>query len=308
MKSNILMVEKSNIIINNKFVNKDSWYTYIDNIKKNIDQLDLIKDETKAIDLIKKPFIDSVKERLPFKKFGIFFSGGVDSTLISYICKKFTDNFICYTVGIQGSQDIEISQVIAKKLRFNHVIKILTIEEMKILFSRTSKILKDNLNIVNLGVGAVEIAAIELAKKDKITTFFGGLGSEEIFAGYKRHENSNNINQECWIGLKSTYERDFIRDYLIAKNYGVKMLTPFLDKKMINSAMQIDDTLKIKDNIKKYILRKMAIDLGLEMEFAMRPKKAAQYGSSFDKAIRKITKSLGFRYKKEYLKFLSNNK
>ena len=44
-------------------------------------------------------------------------------------------------------------------------------------------ILGTKLNIVNLGVGAVELAAIKLSNT---TDFFSGLGSEEIFAGYQR--------------------------------------------------------------------------------------------------------------------------
>ena len=44
--------------------------------------------------------------------------------------------------------------------------------------------------------------------------------------------------------------------------------------------------------------------LGLKKEFAFRKKKAAQYGSNFDKAILKLAKKNGFKYKKEYLDYL----
>jgi asparagine synthase (glutamine-hydrolysing) len=299
------MVVLSNIVKKGKLVSFDDWFHYIDSLKTN----KKITEEDKAVEILSKLFLGAVKKRIPEKKFGIFFSGGVDSTLIAFICKNLKEEFICYTVGIEGSQDIEFSEKVAKDLKLNHKKKVLTLKEIEEVFEKTAKILgKDLINIVNLGVGAVELAAIELAKKDNISIIFGGLGSEEIFAGYQRHENSEDINEECWSGLKTTWERDFQRDYAIAKATNTEFLTPFLDTDLIKTSLQISGELKIKEGYKKYILRQTALNLGLKNEFAFRPKKAAQYGSNFDKAIKKIAKAKGFRYKKEYLNYLSNNK
>jgi asparagine synthetase B (glutamine-hydrolysing) len=300
------MVIKSNIIKKEKIVSKTEWFNYIDELKK--ESKSLIKlNEKEAIKILSEDFINAIKSRIPNKKFGIFFSGGVDSTLISYLCQKYAKDFVCYTVGIEGSQDLEVSKKVAKTLKLNQVTKTLTLIEMENLFEETSKILGPDLtNIVNLGVGAVELAAIKLAKKDNIDIFFGGLGSEEIYAGYNRHEKSENIDEECWNGLKSTYERDFLRDVAIATATKTKFLTPFLDRQLIINSMRVPSTLKINKGLKKYIIRKVALDLGLDEEYAFRPKKAAQYGSNFDKAILKITKSHGFKFKREYLEFLKS--
>ncbi|MEM2131549.1 MAG: asparagine synthase-related protein [Candidatus Woesearchaeota archaeon] len=286
-------------------INYDEWEKLINsfkNLAKNIE----IDDENLAVEILKKPIENAIKKRLPEKnkKFGIFFSGGVDSTLIAYLCKKFNANFICYTVGFKGSKDLQESKKISNFYGFNHKTKEISLDEAEKLFKKIAKILGNELNIVNLGVGSVELAAIELAEKDNIDIFFGGLGSEEIFAGYQRHEKAQNINEECWNGLKTMYERDFKRDFLISKEKNVSFLTPFLDDSLIIEAMKISGNLKIKNNHKKYILRKTALSLGLKEDFAFRQKIAAQYGSNFDKAIEKITKKLGFKLKREYLKYL----
>ncbi|MEM2138720.1 MAG: asparagine synthase-related protein [Candidatus Woesearchaeota archaeon] len=286
-------------------INYDEWEKLINsfkNLAKNIE----IDDENLAVEILKKPIENAIKKRLPEKnkKFGIFFSGGVDSTLIAYLCKKFNANFICYTVGFKGSKDLQESKKISNFYGFNHKTKEISLDEAEKLFKKIAKILGNELNIVNLGVGSVELAAIELAEKDNIDIFFGGLGSEEIFAGYQRHEKAQNINEECWNGLKTMYERDFKRDFLISKEKNVSFLTPFLDDSLIIEAMKISGNLKIKNNHKKYILRKTALSLGLKEDFAFRQKIAAQYGSNFDKAIEKITKKLGFNMKREYLEYL----
>jgi len=121
-----------------------------------------------------------------------------------------------------------------------------------------------------------------------------------MFAGYNRFENIKNINKECWSSLNNLF-KDLKRDFLIAKSQKATLATPFLDEKVIKSAMQTPSRYKIK----KYILREIALDLGLPREFAFRKKTAAQYGSGIDKAILKLAKKNGFKYKKNYLMSLS---
>ncbi len=291
------MVFLSNIV-DKGLVPYEKWESYIDSLttKKTI------KNEKEAVDKLREVFLNAIEKRLPNEKFGIFFSGGVDSSLIALACKRFNKKFTCYTVGVGNSKDVVWSERVARELGLDYKIKIFELEEMETLFKNTAVTLGPELiNIINLGVGSVELAAIKFAKKDNLKFLFSGLGSEEIFAGYRRHENAEKINQECWYGLKTMWKRDFLREYTLATKKKVELLTPFLDKELIKIAMQIPGEMKIKKRYKKYILRKMALSLGLKKEFAFRPKKAAQYGSNFDKALLKITKKHNYKYKKEYL-------
>ena len=70
-------------------------------------------------------------------------------------------------------------------------------------------------NVVKVGVALTFYAACEQAKKDGCKVIFSGLGSEEIFAGYKRHKDSFDINKECLSGVLKIYERDLYRDDVI---------------------------------------------------------------------------------------------
>ena len=108
-----------------------------------------------------------------------------------------------------------------------------------------------------------------------------------------------NINHECWQGLKYMHDRDLVRDFNLAKELNIEIKTPFLDKDLIAYAMKLPGDWKIQEEKKKVILREVAEEfLG---EFAWRKKKAAQYGSCFDKAINKLTRKNGFKLKKDYL-------
>ncbi len=284
--------------IEEDLIPEEEWKKEISALKQNVS----INDKKEILDFLKKELTYSIEKLLPKEKFGVLFSGGVDSTLIAFICKKLNKDFICYCVGLEGSEDLIAAKKTAKALGFSLKYKQLTLDEAEKIIKKTVKILGKKLNnVVNVGVGAVEVACFEIAKKDEIKYFFGGLGSEEIFGGYLRHENSKDINKECFSGLKKMWQRDLLRDFAIAKYYNFKFAAPFLEKELIRLSFKIPSKYKIKNNIKKYILREAALGLGLKKKFSFRKKKAAQYGSNFDKAIQKLAKKNNFKYKKDYL-------
>lgn len=302
------MTEVSNIIIKegSTLIPLEDWKSYILELKELVKKLEESSkkkfSEKDLIQFTQEKLIQAVKDRIPKKRFGIFFSGGIDSTLIAFICKKLGADFICYTVGIENSDDLIIAEKVALSLNLKLKTKKFTLEEMHIIFKKLVKIIPRD--IVSMGVGSVVYAAAEMAKKDKIDILFSGLGSEELFAGYQRHDEAEDINEECWNGLLKMHTRDFIRDYNIASYLNFKILTPFLDKNLVVHSMQISDKLKINNGYKKVIIRKVAENLGIPKEFAWRKKKAAQYGSKFDRAILRLAKRNGFKLKKEYLESL----
>ena len=296
------MAVLANIVKNGKLVNKQSWEKYIETLKiasKN----NKTTDKKKIKKQLQQTLTEAVAIRLPAEKFGIMFSGGVDSSTLALIAKKLRGKFICYSVGMDGSKDLIEAKKVAKKMKFKLHYETLDLAEAEKIIKKAVKIIGEA-NVVNVGVAAVEIAVIELAKKDKINTFFGGLGSEEIFAGYQRHENSKDANQECWNGLKNMWGRDLVRDYKVATSTNATFLIPFLDKDLIVETMNIPGKLKISKTEKKIILREISLALGLPKQFAYRKKLAAQYGSGFDKAMQKLAKQNKFKYKKDYLNSL----
>jgi asparagine synthase (glutamine-hydrolysing) len=94
---------------------------------------------------------------------------------------------------------------------------------------------------------------------------------------------------------------------LISKNFGLKLSVPYVDKKLSTFALNLSAEQKISGEINKKILRELAIELGLGSEIALRPKKAAQYGSNFDKALEKLARANGFKTKTAYLSSIQKN-
>jgi len=97
---------------------------------------------------------------------------------------------------------------------------------------------------------------------------------------------------------------DLERDYLIAKDLGIEVRTPFMDKDLIINAMKIDPSLKINKENKKIILRKLAERIDIPNEIAYRPKTAGQYGSLVNSEIKKLSGKNNFKFVKDYLEDL----
>jgi len=302
------MTKLSNIVDEKGLVPEESWKKFIDSLRgRTTGNPDKEK--------LKQSIIEAVKKRIPQEPFGIFFSGGIDSALLALICKQLGLKFTCYTVGYQNEtseipQDIWYSRELAKKLEFNYIEKIFNLHEVAEIIKNAVKIFPRPKEIntdyfVTIDVASVIIAAKTIAEE---RVFFSGLGAEEIFAGYQRHEKVSDINEECWRGLKEMWSRDLFRDVTLGNELKINLLVPFLDESVIIEAMKFEGSRKISKEHKKIILREIAEELGLPKEFAWRKKKGAQYGSKFDRAIEKLAKINGFKYKQEYIESLVNSK
>jgi len=299
------MTQILGIVKEGKLIPEELWIKFIAGMENDFESLETNNERAKRE--IAEAITNSIKKRAT-PKFGILFSGGVDSSLIAFVAKKLNCNFTCYTVGIEGSDDIQWAKKVADEYQLNFKYKILSLDELESAIKHVVKILNDA-DIVKSSVGSVLYAAGKLALLDDNNVLFGGLGSEEIFAGYKRHEDAmqngfETLHKECWNGLKGMWQRDLTRDFAVAKHLGLDLRTPFLDRELIKIAMGVHPMLKMDKHDKKIILREAAEFIGLKKEFAWRKKQAAQYGSNFVNGIEKLAKRKGFKMKKDYLQSL----
>ena len=274
-----------------------------------------------------KLLVESVKKRIPkdtTKKIGLLFSGGIDSTVLALILKQLNIEFTCYTAKLNSkvleeAEDVIYATNIAKKYDLDLKINEIQIEDLEKLTKEVISIINET-DYIKVSVALPFLAACRLAKEDNIDIMFSGLGSEEIFAGYRRHKQAENINQECVEGLNILHIRDLYRDDVITMSCTQELRVPFLDNDLIKYTLNIPPKFKldvkkaaeIKDEVykkpylnalieSKIILRNCAKKfLNLEEEFANRQKKAAQYGSKFDKGLLRLAKDKGVG-KQEYL-------
>ena len=260
---------------------------------------DEAKELDEAAEEIKELFLQAVEKRVPEGELGLLFSGGVDSTLIAAALQDLDKEFTAYTAGIQhgnvnAPRDMDWAEKIADKMDIKLESYEASLEEVEEELPKIADWISST-SVVKNGVALPFHFALNGGEQ----VVMSGLGSEQLYAGY--HRQQGYLNKECLSGLRSIFERDLYRDNVISFRNGYELRVPFLDHDLIEHALTIPEDYKVKDEYRKYVLRKAAEKLGVPEEVAWRGKTAAQYGSNFDKAIDRLAKDNNFDHKQEYL-------
>ena len=271
------------------------------------EKVERVSNKEKILEELELKLFNSVKKNVSLKdNFGIAFSGGVDSSLLAFVCKKLRLNFRLYTVSINDTDDLEWARRVSSNLKLPHLTKVIDFDSAFEVIRKVCKLLKTD-NPVQVGIGCTLYSVLEHAQNDNINIIMTGLGSDSLFCGFNKHKKafeSNEIEQEFIQGVDSVYDVDVKRDFCIANNFKIDLVLPYLEKEFSEYSKKIDPRLKINEDTNKIILRELAFKLGLKREFAFRKKMAAQYGSGFDKAIEVFTKENKFKTKTEFLNSL----
>ncbi|RLE46283.1 hypothetical protein DRJ22_02305, partial [Candidatus Woesearchaeota archaeon] len=242
-------------------------------------------------DDFKNALISAVAKLVPDERFGVLLSGGIDSSLIAFLCKQRTDNFVCYSVGLEGSPDLAAAEFVADHFSLKLKTRVISSDEVPSLIKDVVSVLRSP-DVVDLGVGCVCLAAGRLAEADGVRFVFSGLGSDELLAGYSSFLKTDDVQQEAWRRIFGVV-KDVKRDVALAGALGLDVLFPFLDFDVIKTAMGLPPDLKLKAEHKKFVLRLIAEDFSFPEEIVWRRKKAAQYGSGFDRIISGLAKQNG---------------
>ncbi|MDP3066914.1 MAG: asparagine synthetase B [Methanobacteriaceae archaeon] len=248
---------------------------------------------------LKNFLVESVKKRIAgLDKVGIIFSGGVDSTILAKICLNLGVKLEVYTVGKEGSPDLEFSRKAAEVMELPLYTHTVTVEEVK----RCTPLVLEAIgewNIMKLGVGMTAYMASEVASQNGLRVLLSGQGADELFGGYHRYlkmfkEKGNVLQDYLWRDVKDIYHVNLERDDAVTMVHSVELRVPYLDLQVINIAMDIPISYKIKnveDRLRKCILRDVALELDVPEFIARRPKKAAQYGSGIHQLlVKKVLK------------------
>ncbi|MCK5819234.1 MAG: asparagine synthase B [Psychromonas sp.] len=245
-----------------KYYTRD-WMTF-DGVKDNGGSAAEIADALEAA--VKRQLMCDVP-------FGVLLSGGLDSSVISAITKKFSELRIeddnhskawwpqlhSFSVGLDGSPDLIAAQKVADDIGTIH---------HPIIFTVQNGI--DALREVIYHLETYDVTTIRastpmylMARKIKamgIKMVLSGEGADEIFAGYlyfHKAPNEQALHEELNRKLNKLHMFDCLRANKSMAAWGIEARVPFLDKEFMDVAMRINPSLKmIKDGrIEKNILR-----------------------------------------------------
>ena len=294
----------------NKLINTD-FKEIKSNYNEYKDYLDTKDSYEVYTELFRDDLYSAVEKRVEnISNVGLIFSGGVDSTILAVLLKQIAENrnnnknsiplnIKLYSVGIENSQDIKFSKEIAEELGLDLKTVIIDENTVKESIKPVLTAIEDD-NVMKLGVGMTIYLAAKAMKEDNVKVALSGQGADELFGGYNRylkHFEENSLfdayfalDEEIYHDIANMYHVNLERDDAVSMANGVELRVPFLDKDIIDLALDIPGIYKIKDNedvLRKHILRDVAKSIGVPDYIADRPKKAAQYGSGINKILKK---------------------
>ncbi len=249
----------------------------------------------------------------------VLFSGGIDSSMIATVAKRFTSPLLI-TAGIEGSSDLEAARKIAAELSLPHKEVVLTEEEIVSVYKKCYKIRRGDLLKVELMVPVFSCCR-EAARAGK-WRILSGTGAEELFIGYDRYFKHKGKKLEKLLEkeVRELPSGDAEAQDLVAKNFGMRAAFPFLYPPFLQEvlATPLNERLGTREH-KKPLLRKIAAELGVPKDAIERRKKAMQYGSGVHKIllkrIREIEEELRIKeelrkrkYEKKYAPYLERKR
>lgn len=135
-----------------------------------------------------RKFLDrSVQNRLVSDvPLGTFLSGGIDSSIISTIAKKYIDDLHTFSIGYKDEpffDETDYANLVAKKISSQHTVFSLGNDD---LYEHLFEIL-DRIDQPIADSSAIPTYILSKKTKEHITVALSGDGADELFSGYNKH-------------------------------------------------------------------------------------------------------------------------
>jgi len=239
-----------------------------------------IKDNTTDIAALRKGLEDAVHRQLMSDvPYGVLLSGGLDSSIISAVAKKFASRRIetqgkaeawypqlhSFAVGLKDAPDLIAARKVAEHIGSIHHEINFTIQEGLDAIRDVIYHL-ETYDITTIRASTPMFLMARVIKSMGIKMVLSGEGSDEIFGGYlyfHKAPNAKALHEETVRKLDKLHLYDNLRANKSLAAWGVEGRVPFLDKEFMDIAMRInpEDKLPRNGRIEKWVLRKAFEDL-----------------------------------------------
>jgi asparagine synthase (glutamine-hydrolysing) len=243
---------------------KRDWESY-ETVKDNVTDIDVLRDALEAA--VKRQLMSDVP-------YGVLLSGGLDSSVIAAITKKFASKRIesgdqeeawypqlhSFAVGLKGAPDLVAAQKAADHIgTIHHEINFTIQEGLDAIRDVIYHLETYDVTTVRASTPMYLLARV--IKSMGIKMVLSGEGSDELFGGYlyfHKAPNAQEFHEETVRKLKKLYLYDCLRANKSLAAWGVEGRVPFLDKEFMDVAMTLNPADKmIKDGrMEKWVVRK----------------------------------------------------
>ena len=260
----------------------------------------VVENNKTDIDELQKALEDAVHRQLMSDvPYGVLLSGGLDSSITSALAKKFAKKRVesddkkdawwpqlhSFSVGLEGSPDLEAAQKVAKHIGTVHHEVTFTVQEGLDAIRDVIYHL-ETYDITTVRASTPMYLLARVIKSMGIKMVLSGEGADEVFGGYlyfHKAPNAKEFHDETVRKLDKLYQYDCLRANKSLAAWGIEGRVPFLDKEFMDVAMRINpkDKMITPDRMEKWVLRK-AFELYLPESVAWRQKEQFSDGVGYN--------------------------
>ncbi|MFA6402728.1 MAG: asparagine synthase B [Salinivirgaceae bacterium] len=245
------------------------WY------QRDWENYENVKDNVSDAAELRKGLEEAVHRQLMSDvPYGVLLSGGLDSSIISAIAKKYAANRIetgyqqqawypqlhSFAVGLLGSPDLAAARKAADHIGcIHHEIHFTVQEGLDALRDVIYHLETYDVTTVRASTPMYLLARV--IKSMGIKMVLSGEGADEIFGGYlyfHKAPNAQAFHEETVRKLSKLHLYDCLRANKSLMAWGIEGRVPFLDKEFMDIAMRLNPKDKMAGNgkMEKWILRK----------------------------------------------------
>jgi asparagine synthase (glutamine-hydrolysing) len=270
------------------------WYS------RDWESFDNVKNNVTDIDQLRIALENAVHRQLMSDvPYGVLLSGGLDSSVIAAITKKFARNRIesedqeeawypqlhSFAVGLEGSPDLIAAKKAADHIGTIHHEIHFTIQEGLDAIRDVIYYL-ETYDVTTVRASTPMYLMARVIKSMGIKMVLSGEGSDEIFGGYlyfHKAPNAQEFHEENVRKLSKLYLYDNLRANKSMAAWGIEARVPFLDKEFMDVAMRLnpDDKMIKNGRIEKWVVR-TAFEDYLPKEIAWRQKEQFSDGVGYN--------------------------
>jgi len=245
------------------------WY------KRDWTDFENVKNNSSEISELKKSLEEAVHRQLMSDvPYGVLLSGGLDSSIVSAVTKKFAAKRIesddkqqawypqlhSFAIGLEGSPDLAAAKKVAEHIcSVHHEIHFTIQEGLDALRDVIYHLETYDVTTVRASTPMYLLARV--IKSMGIKMVLSGEGADEIFGGYlyfHKAPDAKSFHEETIRKLGKLHLYDCLRANKSLAAWGVEGRVPFLDKEFLDTAMNLNPDAKMASNgkMEKWILRK----------------------------------------------------
>jgi len=246
-----------------------TWY------EREWQSFDAVKDNGFDMQELRQALEDAVKRQLMSDvPYGVLLSGGLDSSVISAIAKKYAAYRVesptheqaywpqlhSFAVGLIGSPDLAAAQKVADHIgTIHHQIHFTVQEGLDAIRDVIYHL--ETYDVTTVRASTPMYLLSRVIKSMGVKMVLSGEGADEIFGGYlyfHKAPNARAFHEETVRKLGKLHLYDCLRANKSLAAWGVEGRVPFLDKEFLDVAMRINPEEKMAKNgrMEKWVIRK----------------------------------------------------